>query len=311
MKLSFGNLASTKKTITIIVIVLILLSIPIAVYLVQQRQEIRKKAVETGEGQLVCDSGPNPYDSDTIVVTNNSTQSIDNVLVSNIFRCEYSPGRVVEGFYSCETQTECDKKADDENTHCQVGLWDQEASVIDFSLSSGQTRTMNVTANPCEIVQIDVYNKTVHETDDPTECYNIGSQGTNPAPPNRWPGGIAFGIKQNPEGYNQTTGTCPAPTSTPTPTPTSTPVVTGTPPPTATPSPTPSGTPPVGQPPTNTPTPSSTPTVPNTPTPTITPIPPAGSTPTPTSPPPVSGNNLPTIITIAGGLILVVVALLL
>ncbi|MBI2028982.1 hypothetical protein HYT02_01055 [Candidatus Gottesmanbacteria bacterium] len=331
MKFTLADISSRKKSIiAIILLILLLISIPVAVFLVQQRQELRKKAIEAGDGQLVCDAGPNPYDSNSIVITNKTTQTINN-LVSNVFRCTYSPGRVVEGFYSCETQTECDKKAQDGNTHCQVGVWDQDASVIDFSLNPGDPpRTMSVTVEPCQIVQIDAYNNTVHENDDPTECYNIQSQGTNPPPPARWPGGIAFGIKQNPQGYDVATGQCPQPTATPSPTPTNTPIptLTGTPTPTPTgtltptptrtptptgtltPSPTPTKTP--TPTPTKTPTPTNSPTPTRTPTPipTSTPVILAGSTPTPTTPPPVSGSTLPTILTAIGGLILFGVALI-
>lgn len=224
--------------------------------------------------QLVCDPGPDPYNSETIVVTNNTSETISN-LTSTTFRCAYIPDKIKKGYYMCET---CDTPEGRANPNCQVGKWDPEASIAEFSLAPGQSKTISVKANQCEIIQFDVYNTDVHTQDSNRECYNIRSQYTNPVPPSRWPGGIAFGINQNASGYDPATKTCPVITSTltPTPTATNTPTLTATP--TVTPSPTITPTATI----TKTPTPTNTPRPPTptfTPKPTKTPIP--TKTPTP------------------------------
>lgn len=287
-----------SKALLIIITLLILITIPVTVILVKQRQELRQKAVEVGDGQLVCDSGPNPYDSNTIVVTNKTGGAVDN-LRSNIFRCAYDPvnHRIREGFYTCEPPEVCAQKTAD----CQSGTWDPANSKIEHTIAAGASETFTVVVNPCEVVQIDTENSTVHPSEAPSECYNIRSAHTNPEPPNPWPGGIAFGIKANSTGYNPATNSCPTPTVTMTPTitPTTPITITATVTPTKTPTlppgtPTKTGTPTATIKPTNTIialAPS------NTPRPTA----PPGSTPTPTAVPPVSGNSLPTILTIIGG----------
>lgn len=230
------------------------------------------------QGQLVCDAGADPYNSDTIVVTNNTSESINN-LTSVTFRCTYIPDKVKKGFYKCETCTNSDEV---NNPDCQVGVFDPSTSITDFSLAPGESKTISVTANQCEIIQFDIYNADDNVNDSPTECYNIRSQYINPTPPARWPGGIAFGINQNAQGYDSTTGTCPSNTPTHTPTPTQTTTTqTTTPadtptdvPPTNTPTATPTRTPIATTILTSTPSPLPPPThtlVPN-PTPTPTPI---------------------------------------
>lgn len=295
-----------KKLIIILSVIFVLIAIPITVYLALQRQETRKKAAVTGDGRLVCNSGPQAYggasSTATITVTNNTNQTLDN-LTPYVFRCAYTPNRIKSG-YKC--QYDCSNQ--EAGADCQVGVWDNLA-VADFVLAPGESRTLTATANPCEILQLDVQNADDHVNDDPTECYNIGTSDAYPAPPNPWNGGIAFSIKENSSGYNPATGTCPTPS--PTNTPTSTPAPTTPPEITQTPTPTP--TTPEGVP-TSTPTPT-TPLIvaipTNTPVPTSTPAPtvPAGSTPTPTTAPPVSGTTLPTLVTVAVGVIIVVLGL--
>jgi|GEM_PF-5212986 len=221
--------------------------------------------------QLICDAGPDPYDSDTITVTNNTNETIDN-LNSITWRCEFSPGKVRKGYFKCETCVN-----DPDNPDCHVGIEDTSTSVHDFTLAPGESRTIQVNANPCEIIQFDVYNGDTNAEDSPMECYNLRSQYTNPEPPARWPGGIAFGINQNANGYNETTQSCEeSDTATPT-IPTNTPGadMTSTPVPTETPEPT--------EAPTDTPVPTETPE------PTDTPVPP---TPTATTIPPTPVQKL-------------------
>lgn len=281
----------------------------IGIYLAQRSQMLGGQASGGADSQLVCDAGPNAYDSNTITVTNNTGVAV-NEISSNVFRCEYEPDRVRVGYYKCED--DCTGDGPD----CQEGIWDPEAST-DFSLAPGESKTVAVTVGPCEIVQIDTQNDEINVSDDPTECFNTRSSGTDPAPPNRWQGGIAFGIKQNSEGYDATSGFCdiaPTPTipqptlpaSTPTPQPTAPPgQPTYTPIPTATPTRQPTA--PPGQP-TYTPIPTATPAMTsfiptNTPIPYIPP-----STPIPTQP--VSGGLGVTVIGIVGGIGLLMLMLL-
>ncbi len=291
-----------QKLIILIIIIIILLTIPFTVILVKQQQELRKKAEEVGAGQLVCDAGPNPYNSDTIVITNKTNQTI-NEITSVTFSCTYAPDKIKEGYYKCETCTDPDEV---NNPNCQVGQYDPQRSIVSFSLAPGESKTIQVKANPCEIVQFDAYNTDIHPEDSPLECFNVQSQYTNPPPPARWPGGIAFAINANSTGYDPTTGTCPTPTPTETETPTPTTSTANTPTPTRTPTPTPTPSP------TATPTPT-TPTQPLNPTitPTPTPTKPPGTTPTPTKPPPVSGVTAPTVLTIIGGGLLLLLGLIL
>ena len=232
--------------------------------------------------QLVCDPGSNPYNSDSMVVTNNTQETINN-LTSVTFRCKYIPNKIREGFYKCET---CEDSDEVNNPDCQIGIYDPNSSIEAYSLAPGESKTINVRANRCEIIQFDTYNTASHADDSNLECYNIRSQQTNPGPPARWPGGIAFGINQNSDGYNETTQTCAAVSNTPAPT-----IPTNTPPENATSTPVPSETPTM-VPPTETPSPTNTPVVPTdtprpteTPSPTNTPIPPTPtSTPVPPTP---------------------------
>ena len=267
----------------------------IGIYLVQRSQTIGGQASGGAESQLVCDAGPDPYDSNTITVTNNTAINITEIS-SNVFRCEYEPDKVRRGYYKCED--DCTGDGPD----CQEGIWDPEASQ-DFSLAPGESKTVSVEVGECEIVQIDTQNDEIHVSDDPTECFNTQSSDTNPPPPNRWPGGIAFGIKQNSAGYNASSGSCDVAPSPTTPQPTSPQPTT----PISTPTSTPQSTAPPGQP-TYTPIPTATPTfspfVPtNTPIPYVPP-----STPMPTQP--VSGGLGVTVIGIIGGIGLLLLTIL-
>ncbi|MBI4130089.1 hypothetical protein HY468_02115 [Candidatus Roizmanbacteria bacterium] len=298
-----------KQLYSLIAITVLVIGLGALVIAVRQRQNIAKQAAGAGDGQLVCDAGTDPYASTTISVTNNTTQEVP--VDSRVFRCTYKPNRIQKGYYYCDSN--CNPAT---NPNCDVGVWDQAASEIDVHIQPGETRTFSMTVNPCEIAQIDVENVAVHVSDDPTECYNVRSQYTNPPPPNRWPGGISFGIADNPQGYNAATGTCPQPTATPTSiVPSATPQPTATPtlPPGVTPSatPVPSATPqptaPPGQP-TYTPAPTATPIPTQPPQPTQPPVIYPTNTPLPTRP--VAGNPAVTAIGILGGIGLLILSIL-
>ena len=176
------------------------------------------------QGQLVCDAGSDPYDSNVMRITNLTGQTIDN-LTTSTHRCTYIPDKIKKGFYKCQT---CEgDQADDPN--CQNGTFDQEWSIPQFSLAPNESKVLKIPARSCEIVQVDVYNSDVHVDDSPVECFNPRSANTNPAPPTRWPGGIAFMINQNEKGYDAAAETCIVPTSTVTPTSTITPTPTDAP----------------------------------------------------------------------------------
>src|SRR3990167_761540 len=165
-------------------------------------------------GQLVCDSGIDPYNSNTMRILNNTNETINN-LTSSVFRCKYEPNKVKKGFYKCET---CEgDRANDPN--CQIGTLDEEWSTSKFSLAPGESKIIKIQARSCEIMQVDVYNTDVHVDDSPLECFNARSKDINPTPPARWPGGIAFMVNQNEKGYDAATGECIVPTETVTPTP--------------------------------------------------------------------------------------------
>jgi hypothetical protein len=297
MKISKGQLLAYGG------VALLMVGLGILVALAQQRQDLRERVdtqVAAKDNALNCDPGVDPYVSRSIVVTNNSDKAIDR-LVSNVFRCKYAPNKIKKGYVFCDSN--CNPAV---NPDCLVGTWDQSASTI-VSIAPGETKTFTMTVNPCEIAQIDVYNEEVHTGESDYECWNNRSQYINPPPPNFWPGGIAFGIDENPTGYNAATGTCPVPTNTPPPTS----VPTNTPPPTTPPSqptrtPTPQPTAPPGQP-TYTPFP---------PTPTsyypyptaypTTPVQPPPATPVPTRP--VAGSAEITAIGILGGVGLLIIA---
>ena len=205
-----GEIATTLTLVTILVLTV---GIFAGTQLSQQNTDTRSRAASSsGDGFLVCDSGSDPYNSNTIVVTNKTSQTISNIQ-SVSFSCKYEPGRIRKGFYKCETCTDSDEVG---NPDCQVGIHDPLRSA-EFTLAPGDTKTITVNANACEIVQFDVYNP-IDQGESPTECYNIGSNYINPGPPNWWPGGIGFGINEN---ASCSSGGYVPPGSVPTPTPTS------------------------------------------------------------------------------------------
>jgi len=232
-------------------------------------------------GALICDPGPDPYNSNFIIVYNDSNERIEE-LNTFVHRCTYEPGRLANaiGSYKCEGQGDC-TPGDPGDVNCQEGLNDP-ATNLDFPLNPKETRVLTMTVNACEIAQLDVQNHFQHVDDSVLECTNIRSQHTVDIG-KRWLGGIAFAIQENSTGY--VNGSCevtptPTPTATTVPdTPTPTPSDTPTPPPPDTPTPTPTATP------TDTPTPTVTPIPTNTLIPTNTPIP--TNTLIPTNPPPI------------------------
>lgn len=286
---------SRQQRIIAAVLGAVIVVLTILIVAVQRQEDIRKEAAGAGDGQLVCDGGVDPYNSTSIAVTNNTAAEV--AVDSRVFRCTYKPNRIKKSYYYCDS--DCNPTT---NPNCDVGVWDADASEIDIHIQPGETRTFSMTVNPCEIAQIDVENMDIHVDDSPTECYNTRSQYTNPSPPDRWPGGISFGIAENAQGYNATTGTCPQPTTPPTntPVPTQPPTATPTNPPDV-PTATPQPTAPPGQP-TYTPIPTATPT----PAPYV--PPPPTNTPYPTTP--VSGGLPVTAIGILGGIGLLLLAVL-
>src|SRR3990167_7132750 len=159
-------------------------------------------------GQLVCDAGPDPYNSNTIRVFNNTDKTITD-LEANVHRCIYRPGKIKKSFYKCETAEKCDPN----DPNCDHGVWDQSSNQFDISIAPGEWKTFTMTVKPCEIAQLDVQTHEQHVADSVYECYNVGSQYTDPLPPSRWQGGISFAIQENSEGYDNATGTCPVPTT--------------------------------------------------------------------------------------------------
>lgn len=226
-------------------------------------------------GILECDAGPDPYNSNKIVIKNGTEQPIDKIEV-DLFRCTYVPGRLEQfrGSYRCEGG---DNACADGAASCFTGEWDGGFSQPkrNIVLQPGQSMTFEYEKTPCKTAQMDV--RTMNDGVESIECHNVQSKDTVPAG-DMWPGGYAFAISENSTGYDPATQTCPQITATPTPPQEDTP--SPTPSPTESPSPSPS--------PTNTPTLTPSPT--KTPTPTFTPSP----TPVPPSPTPVVIVEVPT-----------------
>src|SRR3989344_4055799 len=110
------------KILSFIGVGILMLVLGILVALAQQRQDLRKRAdtsVTANAGVLDCDPGTDPYNSNTIVVTNNTTEAIDNISF-DVFRCEYIPGKVEQyrGSFKCEPS--CNPG----EPNCSVGQWD-------------------------------------------------------------------------------------------------------------------------------------------------------------------------------------------
>lgn len=267
MKFSLQNLPDAPKILTIITTVLVLISIPVAIILVSQRQEIRKKAA--GEPDVTtCIVEGNRYDSDTIRVINNTGVSTTHTIHRRycIYQGESIP--LPDG-YECNAWE--DPQAGDE--------------VVVVPAGGDQTYSINVP--DCKVGQIDITN---------CKCFDLTCS-------QDWSGAMAYAIKANSTGYDYNLGICPSST-TPTPSPTLTLSPTPTTPPGVTYTPTPIV-------PSRTPTPSFTPTPTTPPSATATPTVPPGATYTPTPIPPVSGGIIPTVATIIGGIVLILVGFLL
>lgn len=228
MKLSLTNISGRQTILLIVTTLFLLIALAATIFLVKQRQEIRKKA----EVALICDPGPQRYDSDSVTVTNNTGSVLNLEIQENL--CDYNGEGIPLPF----------------GTECNQFFSRYPATVAD-----GATVIFQMTVPDCKIGQIDIIPSGVG-------CYN--NREDKP-----WEGGMAFALKANPTGYDPVTGTCPTPSPTATPTsvpPSPTPTVpTSTPTGTLTPTPTGTPTPPVGGQPTSTPTKTPTPT--RTPTP--------------------------------------------
>ena len=269
MRFSSENNKGIAQIVIIIGTILILASIPLTIFLVRQRQEIRKKA--EGVNKIICVVDGDRYNSNTIRVINN-TNSQSTHTVSRRF-CTLDPLTL--------TPTPPDPLASDYQclAYDDTGAGDRTETV-----DANSTRSFTINIPNCMVGQLDIRN---------CECFNLDCS-------QKWDDGIAYTMQVNKTGYDsskprgqQCLGS--TVTSTPTATPTRTPTPSGTPTPTATPTVTGTRTP--------TPTGTRTPTPTNTTAPTS----PPGTQPTATPIPPVSGNLAPTIITIiAGGLLLLV-----
>lgn len=267
---------SRSKIIVIVVTILVLISIPVAVILVMQRQEIRKKAA----GQdLICQAVPNKNVegiSGLIRVTNNTSSAITMRTQQN--RCAYKP-------YTGEPPN-CNENPQQK---------------LETVTANGSVDIPAWVPGNCEETQLDVWNNNVS-----------GAKCWDPAGNHFWDQAMEVGANALAFVKVVNKGTypncAPSPSATPLPTSSPTSAPTATPTGTRTPTPTPSRTPTPrpGSTLTPTPRPTSTPTLI-----VIAPTAPPGSTPTPTTPPPVSGNLTPTILTILGGGVLLLVGLLL
>ena len=317
-KLSW-SLFKNPKFLGLLSLLIIVGGLPIALYEVQQQQEIRQRAATQNYtnmdvcGNLVALGGPggvtespscgtpsNPVSSTTfdkystsVVVQNNGSATITVTFTWEKYWCDYksSAGQFCGG-------------PDDPNHNGTLHTQQPQTA----TLAHGQTVTLNSGVNQardaCGIFQNDL-----------TFSYTLGSRTCGPGNPST---GRRFSTMN--WGYCETSNpTCILPSDTPTPTvPTNTPTSTLTPPPSDTPIPSDTPTPTASPSATPTNTPAFTPTV--TPTGTLTPTlsptptltPPPGSTPTPTIivvkptlPPTGPGNTL-----IAVGLIGVAISVI-
>lgn len=257
-----------KLVIIILSILTILASIPVAIYLVRQRQEIRKRAA----GEFYCQrwSGGN-YDKDLPLgwfnPENPGNRTIHKIFYKGevglgwrtIFWCDYSKMEA-KGRIKCETQDTDAYIKEPKNkalytTGPDGGYTPAPWELIVHGHHQGQ----------CQIIQVDV------------------------SPCKDW--GTAYVIYAN--------DICLSPTPTPTATPTLQPTSTPTPQPTATSTPTPT----IRATPTPTPIPTSSPTpIPtSTPSPTPTPVPTSTPTPGPTATPTPTPTATPTLPPCEGG----------
>ena len=231
-----GRRINLKLVGIILGILLILTSMPIAIYLVKQRQEIREAAL--GEGHLVCmpiDENGNitneKHKYNRIKVINNTDTNVILWIQDNI--CDYeespSPG------YQCNNYA---RRYNDT-------IYINESKIYTIDVPCWKTGQLDVAQDDD---QMGTYTP---------DCYNTVDGEI-------WQGGIAFTVHSRP------CEVTPTPTQIPTPTPTVIPTPTPTPTPTPEPTPTPTPTPTVTL--TPTPTPSITPTPTFSPTPTPTPV---------------------------------------
>ncbi len=158
-----------KKILAPLAVFLLLVSIPVAVFLVKQRQEIREKAV--GEGQLVCmpidDAGNltnEKYQYNRIKVINNTSSQAAIWVQENL--CPYQ-GQPPSPGYQCN----------------------QYANRYPNRLSAGQSKIYSIDVPNCQIGQLDI------AQDD--EAVGPGPDCFNTVDDRIWEGGIAFTIKAN------------------------------------------------------------------------------------------------------------------
>lgn len=163
------NFPPLKKILASIAVFLLLVSIPVAVFLVKQRQEIREKAV--GEGQLVCmpidDAGNltnEKYQYNRIKVINNTNSQAAIWVQENL--CPYQ-GQPPSPGYQCN----------------------QYANRYPNRLSAGQSKIYSIDIPNCQIGQLDIAQDDEAVGPGP-DCYNTVDQRI-------WEGGIAFTIKAN------------------------------------------------------------------------------------------------------------------
>ncbi|MBI4136787.1 hypothetical protein HY469_01880 [Candidatus Roizmanbacteria bacterium] len=282
------------KVLSYVAVATLMVGLGVLVALAQQRQDLRKRADTSAtatSGVLDCDPGTDPYNSNTIVVTNNTSEPIDHISF-DVFRCEYVPGKVEQyrGSFKCEPACAPGEP------NCSVGQWDGDLDQRNVVLQPGESKTFTASANACETIQIDVRNDS--DAGESKECHNVRSSSTV-AFGDRWPGGIAFGISENATGYpNCVPSPTPSVPASNTPTPSVSVTNTLIPQPTA----------PPGQP-TYTPIPTTPPSV-IVPTATPVPVSKGGVPNTPTPALPVSGSGLVTGLGIIGAVGLILLTLL-
>ena len=178
-------------------------------------------------GVLECDSGPDPYNSNRIVIKNGTNQAIDKIEL-DLFRCTYIPGKLEQfrGSYRCEGGAQA---CADNAASCFTGTWDEAFSQPkrNIVLQPGESMTYEYEKTACATAQMDV--RTMNDGIAAIECHNVQSSNTV-KPGEMWPGGYAFAISENAQGYDTNTQSCPQATPTATPVPPTATVV----PPTAT-----------------------------------------------------------------------------
>lgn len=236
------SLKDRKTLIILAATLLILITIPIAIILVLQRQEVRKKAEGTND-KIICVVNGDRYNSDSIRVINNTSSQTNHQVKRRFCRLD-PPAPTPKPQLPLQFGYEC-------NGYDDPGAGDQNQTV-----NANSDRTFTINIPNCMIGQLDITG---------CECSDLNCTQT------KWEGGLAYTMQANITNYNEETGTCPQITPTITPTvpitpPTGTPTRTPTPPVTGTRTPTPTSTPTGTLTPTPTNPPGSTPT-PTTPPP--------------------------------------------